>query len=325
MNFFFTNAHDILSGFPRFQPRLRELSEKRVGCMALMRKLGEGSFGSVYKFESEMSNVSGAVKVFSKSRVSSINNAMQIATELALLGRLKHKHVVQLFGAAHGKQSVYLFMELVGTRNLYRVMRAEGVKGLPVFRAAAFFSQIAAGVDHCHKMQVAHCDLKPENIVVSEFDCAKIVDFGGAVDLSEDVNPLQGPVGSIPFMAPEIMCSCPYWEPAAADVWSLAVTVVEILCGIHAFDRLLGWTSHRGEFKNPSRLAHRAKDLQAFFAKDETNSHESALMAISALCRDVPPPPLIDLLGNMLEFMPKDRILAESAAERIENISMRLT
>jgi len=318
---FWEIADEIVENFPKIQPQLHEIPEKRVGPMNLVGKLGEGAFGCVYKWEDRVRNTSGAVKVFAKSQVASASHAMQIATELTLLQRCTHENVVKFFGAGHGMRCVYLFMEMGGDRNLFQVIRAEGAPGLPWARAGAFFSQIAAGVAHCHKMRVAHCDLKPENIVISETGCAKIIDFGQAVDLAGDVAALQSPLGTMPFTAPEIMCLCPDWMPAPADVWSLAVIVVEMLGGNHSFVHLLGWQVLGKDLTNLSKLVLRADDLQAFFAKDETNGHAKALMAISGLCHELPPPPVMELLGNMLEFMPEDRILAESAAECLENLS----
>eukprot|EP00973_Karenia_brevis_P041983 5811970-Karenia_brevis.AAC.1 len=69
---------------------------------------------------------------------------------------------------------------MAGTRSLFSVIREQGAHGMQWSRTQGFLAQIAAGLFHCHERAVAHCDLKPENIVVSPSGCAKLVDFGKA-------------------------------------------------------------------------------------------------------------------------------------------------
>merc|ERR1711972_213463 len=101
-------------------------------------------------------------------------------------------------------------------------------------------------------------------------------------------------------MAPEIMCTSSSWDPAASDVWSLGVVLMEMMCGNYSFNRLLGWKGR--DLIDRSIVVHRAHELAAFFAKDEAGSHANALRTIHGLCCDMPPPFAMNLLGRMLEI-----------------------
>jgi len=283
-----------------------------------VRKLGEGAFCTVHKWEDRAKRISGAVKIFPKSQIHSATATVQIATEFAMLQRLKHPNVVAFQGAVQGMLNLYLFMEMGGSRNLFQVIAAEGKEmGLSWSCTKGFFAQIASGIAYCHEMRVAHCDLKPENVVISESGWAKIVDFGQSLDLAEQVDALQSPRGTMPFTAPEVMLLKADWNPRAADVWSFAVIVVEMLCGVHAFVRLMGWVGR--DLMIVSKLTQRANDLQIFFAKDETNAHANALAIIAGRCREQPPEFVIHLLGKMLEFRPENRIPVKFAFDCVEN------
>lgn len=310
---FWNIAHQVLPDFPQMQPELIENRDKRVDNMAFVQKLGEGQFSSVYKWEHCVSQSGGAVKVFPKENVPSADHALQMATEFAMLHRLKnHPCVVKLRTVLHGKQSIYLFMEMAGTRNLFQFIRAaKGSTGLSWPLGAGIISQIATGVAHCHKMKVAHCDLETKNIVISDSGCAKIVDFGQAVDLMECVAPLNGILGTMPFIAPEILWGCSDWNPSAADIWSFAVIILEILGGNGAFVRLLGWEDK--DLMNVAGVTRRAIELRTFFAEEEGHGH---LLHIYDLCRVPPPSHVMQMLGEMLAVIPEKRIVAESIVER---------
>mmetsp|Transcript_112474 Transcript_112474/g.198511 ORF Transcript_112474/g.198511 Transcript_112474/m.198511 type:complete len:563 (+) Transcript_112474:101-1789(+) len=312
---FWNCAHILVPGIPQLEETLIEKCDKQVGDAALGSKLGEGAFGSVYTFEHEEKKSRGAVKIIRKGAIRCVKEVEDIATELIVLQSLDHQNVVALESASHGTQNIYLFMEMAGTRSLFRVIREQGAHGMQWSRTQGFLAQIAAGLFHCHERAVAHCDLKPENIVVSPSGCAKLVDFGKAVDLEQEVLPLQAPRGTMPFMAPEVMCMSPDWNPAAADMWSLGVVVVEMLCGNHAFVKILGWQGK--DLNSWSGLSHRANDLKIFCAKEKASGNANALSAVSGFCRDVPPPCAIQLINGMLTFTPESRTPADCVVQLV--------
>jgi hypothetical protein len=298
---FWKIADEIVEDFPALQPDLIEVCERRVGDMDLVQKLGKGQYGSVFRWQSRKDDGSGAVKIIPKASISSADEALQLATEASVLKRLNHSSIIYLEKFLHGLHCMYLCVEFAGTRTLFQRINC----GMTWSTAEGIFSQVASGVAHCHENNVAHCDLKPENIVISGSGDAKIVDFGQAVDLAEVVQPLQFPRGTMPFVAPELLRLSRTWNPAAADVWSLGVILVEMLSGNNAFMRLMGWT---GDFSRPmwEKCAERLEE----FVSSSTEAHANTFKAISEVCKEEPPPDVIRLIGNMLEFAQEDRASA---------------
>lgn len=222
--------------------------------------------------------------------------------------RLSHQNVVGSSDFVHGPYNLYIFMEFAGNNNLFRMLRAE--QGLPRAQMEDLFTQIASGVAHCHEMKVAHCDLKPENVVLNN-GCAKIVDFGEAVDLAQEILPLQAPKGTMPFMSPEILHCSASWVPPAVDVWALAVVLLELMCGVGAFVKFVGWSN---ESLSPNK--EHGDDLTAIFGEASSNS-DGVLMRIAHSCKKAQSPAFLQLLSGMFELTPEKRSSAQQIVEQI--------
>jgi serine/threonine protein kinase len=314
---FWEVAHQVIDKFPEVQTQLVEECDKRVGNLMLVHRVAEGKFGTVHIW-SRADRHRGAVKVIPKSSIRSVDEVFQIATEFGVLRMLNHPNVVVAQEFVHGLKNLYIFMEMAGTRNLFQEIAFEGVKGLQWARIENFLSQVAAGLAHCHEMNVAHCDLKPENIVISSVGHAKIVDFGQAVDSAEGVAPLNGPRGTMPFLAPEVMRLSSDWIPAAADVWSLGVILFEMMCGNHEFVRLAGWQGEN--LMIASELPKRADQVSALFTQGETGTNTQMCEIITGLAGYSQPASAIQLLLHMLKPVAGTRILAESITQHIREI-----
>merc|ERR1719199_1366026 len=110
-----------------------------------------------------------------KSKICSARQLHQIAQEFIVLKKLDHPNVVAMYNFLHGEQNLYLFMEMVGRSSLFNAIAGVGPGGLPWAAAECYMRQISRGLAHCHARGIAHCDLKPENIVISDGHSVKIV------------------------------------------------------------------------------------------------------------------------------------------------------
>jgi len=307
---FWQSAHEIVEGFPQVRTDMKEVSGHSVGNWLFDSQVGKGAFGQVYVCQDKKTSSNWAVKVVAKSSMNSLDSVLQIATEQEVLKNMRHPNVVAGHGLLHGRQNIYIFMELAGTTNLSSL-----IKGGTMSKAQAdnYFKGIANGLAHCHSVRVAHCDMKPENVVVADDGCAKIVDFGEAVALDEYVPRLKAPRGTMPFMAPEILYLSESWNPAASDVWALGVVLMELLCGFQALSRILDWPS-----RCKASSAH-ADDLVAFFGAFGIDSEN--LRRVTTLCDSPPSLAVCELLVNMMILAPEDRWPMQEVAQRATEMS----
>lgn len=287
----------LFKGFPVMDLRLPKEVEAgtTIGSCALDTVLGQGSFGKVYGGADAASGTREAIKAISKGSIKSCKQATALYREIDIHGRLEHHHIIRFFGVMHGPRHIFLRMEEASGLNLYKKMQS--VSGsLPLADTKRFQAQLSDAVAYCHAQGVAHRDLKPENVALdaARLDI-KLVDFGCSVRAASwrtDV------VGSLPFMAPEVLIASvasPY-EAAVVDVWACAVILVEMLLGAHHLSRRLGW--ERTTRAGPKRHG----ELVQYFSDGS---------AVPRLLRrrfgDVDTRDLETLLRGMFEVVPSER------------------
>jgi len=236
-----------------------EVEGVSVGDHQFLQVLGEGTHGRVYKVADQVCGGFNAVKVIRKNRLKTMDEIYGIAGECNTLAWLKHPNIIGLRGAVHANQNIYVFMEYAGNVSLHKLLQLrENQVGLDMSMARQLFNQIADAVAYCHCHGLAHCDLKPQNIVLNEDGTAKIVDFGLALKLGW---PVGDPRGTWPFTAPEAAWPCGRpWDLAKADVFSLGAVLIEMLCGTDKLFRMFGWMA-----QTPLNLL-RVQEMIAFLA-----------------------------------------------------------
>jgi serine/threonine protein kinase len=211
----------------------------RVGDCALRQKVGSGRLGKVYAAVNQRLRRAEAVKVVDKAGVDHLTDIQDMFREITLLSRLQHPNVVQFYGFLHTSHFLLISMELAGSRNLFRFMCDISAR-LTVENARQLAAQMTQAVAHCHERGVAHCDLKPENVVVSKNGThAMLVDFGFAVETA--CSTCQIVRGTMPFIAPEVMVQRGFYTPAPVDIWSVGVLILEMTCGLQKMNRMMQW------------------------------------------------------------------------------------
>lgn len=146
----------------------------------------------------------------------------------------RHRYVVRIDDFHTIDQLCYLSMEYAPEGDLRRYVKQHGGK-LDTKQAEMFFKQCAEGLNFVHKAGILHRDIKPENILVMNDREIRLADFGVAVLPGESfsVQELQAGVGTMDYMAPEVLEGIQYRE--GADIYALAVTFYELISGKHPF------------------------------------------------------------------------------------------
>jgi len=260
-----------------------------------VRALGAGTFGSVCLMHDPVKKADFAVKKILKTRLDGRRDIQaSLCREIGLLQRLRHTHVLRLHRAGQTDDAIVLQMNFAGRYNLYRVQKAQDdVRFIPS-DAQLILEQLAHALDYCHGMGVVHRDLKHENIAVTktaEGDAIfTLVDFGSAHEIAA---PCEH-VGTVSFMAPEVLAlDAMGFDARKADVWSLGILLLEMLCGLNFLPNLFGWAK-RASPSDPSLPA----DIRRFLSKQGSLTHAMEqqlpvsnslnLLMNSMLCLSIP-------------------------------------
>lgn len=192
----------------------------------IVEKIGAGSYSNVYKaFKKDGCREAVAIKVVEKRRLSK-SAEDNIVTEISLLKKLKHPHIVNMKDFLYDGKCIYIIMEWCGGGDLSGFIKKKRCLPEPVCRR--FLQQLSAALKYLRSHNVCHLDLKPSNLLLGQQQILKIGDFGFAQYLSDEDkhNSIRG---SPLYMAPEMLLARKY--DARADLWSVGVIMYECLFG----------------------------------------------------------------------------------------------
>ena len=200
------------------------VGEVVLGRFRIEERIGSGGFGTVYRAWDDRLQRPVAVKVIDRE-----HGAPRVTREAQAVARLTHRNIATLYELASDGQRAFLVSELIEGDTLRSLGRRGELTDRLVARIGA---DSAAALTAAHRAGVVHRDMKPENIMVSAREEAKLVDFGIARIAGEKTLTATGAVvGTLAYMAPE---QADGLRPGpAADVYSLALTLYECLCGEH--------------------------------------------------------------------------------------------
>lgn len=197
--------------------------ELDVGQFRVRRLLGEGGMGRVYLARDQVLGRLVALKIVRADRLGA-DGPERFLHEARLTARFAHPHIVTIFEVGRFRGVPFLALEYLDGESLHTRLRREQPstdEALRIVRA------VADAVAHAHARGVRHGDLKPGNVMLPSDGRLRVVDFGLAVELRDDVAARRA--GTLTYMAPE------YWSGAVvgerADVWALATLLAECLLG----------------------------------------------------------------------------------------------
>lgn len=194
-------------------------------------KLGAGTYGEVYKAHRKTgAREVVAIKCVKKSNLTK-SEADAIVGEIALLKELKHEYIVEMKDFFWDSRFIYIVMEYCGGGDLSRYIKSH--IQLPEHICQRFLQQLAAALKFLRSKNVAHMDLKPQNILLTHASkghapILKLADFGFAQKFSSE-QMKHSLRGSPLYMAPEMVLDRRY--DAKVDLWSVGVILYECLYG----------------------------------------------------------------------------------------------
>jgi len=210
---------------------------ERKGYM-ISRKIGQGSYATVHlaEYSEGGRRVKLACKIFDKERAPRDFLDKFFPRELDILTRIENPHIIQVHSILQRGPRVFIFMRYAENGDMLDFIRQNGL--VPERQAKIWFRQMVQGLQYLHALNVAHRDLKCENILLSRHWNIKLADFGFArfcVDADGKRVLSQTYCGSAAYAAPEVVSGTPY-NPKLADVWSLGIILYIMVNATMPFD-----------------------------------------------------------------------------------------
>jgi serine/threonine-protein kinase len=205
----------------------------------LIRRLGAGGMSVVYLARHELISRLSAIKILRPELSLIAEHRERFLREARAVNRINHENIVEITDVGESDGIAYLVMEFIeGDSLLAHVNRGR----LAWPRACRIGMQVASALARAHQMGVIHRDLKPENILLVKRDAddvdsehVKLTDFGIAKVFGEPTLTLNEQLFGTPgYIAPEYVGGIGI--DGRSDIYSLAVVVYEMVCGVLPFD-----------------------------------------------------------------------------------------
>ncbi|GAV48578.1 hypothetical protein ZYGR_0K00830 [Zygosaccharomyces rouxii] len=190
--------------------------------------VGRGNFGDVYKACDKTEGKIVAVKVVNLEH--SEEDIDLLAQEIFFLAELRSPFITNYITTLTEDVSMWIVMEYCGGGSCADLIKHVYISGMPEKKVAFVTSQVLKGLVYLHEQKKIHRDIKAANILLTDEGKVKLGDFGVSGQIRATLK--RGTfVGTPYWMAPEVVCKENDGYDEKADIWSLGITVYELLKG----------------------------------------------------------------------------------------------
>ncbi|MCY1058861.1 serine/threonine-protein kinase [Nannocystis sp. SCPEA4] len=194
--------------------------------------LGRGGMGAVYRARHVHLGTDVAIKVLQNTARLEASAVARFYRESRLIGSLQHDHIIRVQDTGKTPSGdLYFVMEYLRGPNLRALLSRDGP--LPWARTRAIVLQVCDALSAMHDRGVIHRDLKPHNIVLDPRpdrpDYIKLLDFGVAKSMGEDLTQAGVLLGTLAYMAPEYLYGAA--PDRRIDIFALGIIAYELLTG----------------------------------------------------------------------------------------------
>lgn len=191
-----------------------------------IEKIGEGTYGVVYKGKNKITNQLVALK---KIRLENDEEGVPSTAirEISLLRELPHPNIVSLLDVLMQENKLYLVFEFL-SMDLKKYMESlPPNKLLEPMLVKSYLHQITQGILFCHQRRTMHRDLKPQNLLIDKNGVIKLADFGLARAFGIPIRVYTHEVVTLWYRAPEVLLGAPRYS-YPIDVWSIGCIFSEM-------------------------------------------------------------------------------------------------
>jgi serine/threonine protein kinase len=193
----------------------------------MLEKVGEGTYGVVYKARENDSKELVAIK---KIRFQHEDEGIPSTAvrEVSLLKGLKHPNIVLLKEVVYRNESLNLVFEY--SENDLKKLMKKMTEPLGSLKVKSYTRQLMEGLAYCHKKRIIHRDLKPHNLLIDSSDRLQLADFGLARTFTLPIREYTHEVITLWYRSPEILLGQKIYS-TPADIWSAGCIFAEMLLG----------------------------------------------------------------------------------------------
>jgi serine/threonine protein kinase/tetratricopeptide (TPR) repeat protein len=214
------------------------LAGRTISHYRIVEELGSGGMGIVYKAEDTRLGRFVALKFLPETVVVDPVAVERFKREARAASALNHPHICTIHDIGEHDGRPFIVMELMEGQTLKHRIAAGPIESDQI---AKLGRQIAEALEAAHTKGIIHRDIKPGNIFVTELGQAKVLDFGlakllhpaGMETTIDDLVQTRGPVGTLPYMAPEQVLGREV--DARTDIYALGMVLYEMATGKRPF------------------------------------------------------------------------------------------
>jgi eukaryotic-like serine/threonine-protein kinase len=259
---------------PPSPPLDASLAGKTIGAYTLISLIGQGGMGSVWLAERSDGRFERRVAVkFLRFSVAAHGGIERFKREGRILGQLSHPNIAELIDAGvDSTGEPYLVLEHVDGLPIHEYCDQNK---LDLHARIKLFLDVLSAVGQAHANLIVHRDLKPSNVLVRKDGTVKLLDFGIAKLLADEITPaaatqltLDGGAALTPlFAAPEQVTGAPI--TTATDIYALGALLYLLLSGRHP----------AGTQRSPAELVKAIVDTEPPRASDGVASSTAKVLA----------------------------------------------
>jgi len=234
----YTLARKIESALLKHEARMEgNGEEKDFGDFELLDEVSRGGMGVIWKAREKESGDVVALKVLLAGKKATDEQVLRFHREADTISKLEHPAIVSIRRVGAHKGAHYIAMDFIDGKPLDEWIEYNDP---PLHAVLDVLRETAEALHFAHERHFLHRDLKPSNILVDKKRKPRIIDFGLAKSLRDDLRiterrHLHGTVG---FMAPERFSDRGEGVDVRSDIFSLGVILYEILTGTFPYRML---------------------------------------------------------------------------------------